>query len=305
MTESRLHSLQSAFLVKRGKNLKNNRKLDFSSKDKKDSKRFKSFIISFAAFVIILGGISLLMFMKSIDFNFGNLVSSSDDLTTEPVTESTTSPVVMEGQSEIVVICYSTDGNISFSFLVSTDIKKKTITVNSIPTDTTGDYNGTSAALSEHFKKSGAGAFVKAFESYSGIKADRYISIGELQFKNFVSKFKDIVVNVPSATDPKSSGGLSLNAGEQSLSADMFLKYLKYCDGTGKSAAFTSLLTTVFDSSHLGSMDNLFEYIVNNSQTDISIIDYTGEKDKLTEFINTQGEIKDGGVFVKEEKTDA
>ncbi|MBS7388740.1 MAG: hypothetical protein KIG33_00200, partial [Oscillospiraceae bacterium] len=72
-----------------------NRKLDFSSKDKKDSKRFKSFVISFAAFVVILGGISLLMFMKSIDFDFGNLVSSSDDFTTEPQTESTTSPVVM------------------------------------------------------------------------------------------------------------------------------------------------------------------------------------------------------------------
>ena len=79
--------MQSAFLVKDGEDLNKNRKLDFSSKDKKDSKRFKSFVISFAAFVVILGGISLLMFMKSIDFNFGNLVSSSDDLTTEPQTE--------------------------------------------------------------------------------------------------------------------------------------------------------------------------------------------------------------------------
>lgn len=305
MTESRLHSLQSAFLVKRGEILKNNRKLDFSSKDKKDSKRFKSFIISFAAFVIILGGISLLMFMKSIDFNFGNLVSSSDDLTTEPETESTTSPVVMEGQSEIVVMCYDTDNNVSFAFLVSTDIKKKTITVNTVPTDITGEYNGTFATLSEHFKKSGAGALVKAFESYSGITTDRYISIGELQFKNFVSKFKDVVVEVPSATDPRTSGGLSLNAGAQSLSADMYLKYLKYCGDSDKSAAFSSFLKTAFDSSHIGSMDNLFEYIVNNSQTDISIIDYTDEKDKLVEFVNTQGEIKDGGVFVKEEKKNA
>ena len=75
------------------------------------------------------------MFMKSIDFNFGNLVSSSDDLTTEPQTEATTSPVVMEGQSEIVLVCYDTENNVSFSFLISTDIKKKTITVNSIQND--------------------------------------------------------------------------------------------------------------------------------------------------------------------------
>lgn len=305
MTESRLHSLQSAFLVKRGENLKKNRKLDFSSKDKKDSKRFKSFIISFAAFVIILGGISLLMFMKSIDFDFGNLASSSDDKTTQPETETTTSPVIMEGRSEIVVMCYDSDGGVSFSFLVSTDIEKKTITVRSIPNGMTGESNGMTATLSEHFKKSGAGAFVKAFESSSGIKTDRYISIGELQFKNFVSKFKDITVDIPSATDPKASGGLMLNAGTQSLSADMFLKYLKYCGDSDKSAAFSSFLKTVFDPSHTGSMDNLFEYIVNNSQTDISIIDYTQEKDKLVEFVNTQGEIKDGGVFVKEEKTDA
>lgn len=297
--------MQSAFLVKDGEDLKKSRKLDFSSKDKKDSKRFKSFVISFAAFVVILGGISLLMFMKSIDFNFGNLVSSSDDLTTEPQTESTTSPVVMEGQSEIVLICYDTENNVSFSFLISTDIKKKTITVNSIQNDFTGSYNGITATLSDHFKKSGAGAFVKAFESYSGVKTDRYISIGELQFKSFASKFKDIVVDVPTATDPKTMGGLSLNAGTQSLSADMLLKYLKYCGYSEKASAFSSFLKTAFNASHIGAMDNLFEYIVNNSQTDISIIDYTGEKDKIAEFINTQGEINDGGVYSKEEKNNA
>ena len=79
--------MQSAFLVKDDEDLNKNRKLDFSSQDKKDSKRFKSFVISFAAFVLILGGISLLMFMKSIEFDFGNIVFSSDDFTQEYQTD--------------------------------------------------------------------------------------------------------------------------------------------------------------------------------------------------------------------------
>lgn len=280
--------------------MKKAKKLNFTSKEKKQTKRFRSFVISFAAFVIILGSVSLLMFMKSIDFNINNLVSSSEK-TTHSLSETETSSVLMQGESEILFICNNSNSEITFAFLLSTNFAENTVTVRAIPIDTSVNYNGSVDSLSAVYKKMGAVAFVKAFEDYSNIDVDKYIDAGELQFKNFASKFKDTVVNVPYEINPKDSGGLSLNSGEQSLTADMLLKYMKYTDLIGKSDAFSSLLSEMLANSHIGAIDNLFEYIVNNSNTDISIVNYTNEKDKISQMMNIGCSVESEGVFAVSE----
>ena len=53
------------------------RNLDFSSEKQAKQKKMRSFIIAFSSFVIILGTISVFIFMKSVDFNLNNLVQST------------------------------------------------------------------------------------------------------------------------------------------------------------------------------------------------------------------------------------
>lgn len=269
--------------------MKNDNKLNYSQKKANNPQKLKMFIISFAAFVVVLGTVSLLIFMKSLDFNIKNLVSSSDELTTEETTEESTQPISASGTSNIVVLCCNTEGELSFSFLVKTDYDNMKSDVVYIPTSISTMYDGNTSTITEHYKRSGADGFVKSFESYSGIAVDKYILVNETQFKTFVSKFKDITVTVPRKIDGAVADGLNLNKGKQNLTADLLLKYIKYIENKEKAKAFCNLLEVVFNKENEPKLDNLFAYLANNSQTNISIVDYTNQKNNIFAFIDVNG----------------
>lgn len=268
------------------------KRLDFSSEEKKNSKRMRYFIISFAAFIVVLGSISLLMFMKSLNFDLDNLKSSAGESTTETTSEQTSEAVEMVGRSNILFICAGSDNTLSFSFLIKSDMPEAQIKVYGISGDTVSAAGGASMPLSEHYKKFGAAGFRDAVKSAYGVNIDRYVKVNDSQFKSFASKTGDVTVNIPAAV---SSGGLSLDAGEQSLSSDLLLKYLKYCSENEKNSAFCDFLSTAFGKDNLNSMDKLFSYLANNSETDISIVDYTNRKDELSAFISSNGSIVPAG----------
>ncbi len=268
------------------------KKLDFSSNEKKNSKRIKYFIVSFAAFTVVLGSISLLMFMKTLDFDLGNLKSSALESTTEAESEQTSEIAEMSGKSNILFICADSDGGLLFSFLIKSNMPETRIEVYGISGSTVSEAGGVSLTFDGHYKKFGAAGLREAVKSAYSVNIDRYVKVSEAQFKSFVSKTGDITVNVPAAV---SSGGLSLDAGEQSLSSDLLLKYLKYCSEDEKNSAFCAFLSTVFGEDNLNSMDSLFSYLANNSETDISIVDFTNKKGELSAFINSGGNIVPAG----------
>ena len=48
-------------------------KLNFSSERQTKAKRTRAFVLSFVAFILVFGSVSLLVFMKSLDFDLQNL----------------------------------------------------------------------------------------------------------------------------------------------------------------------------------------------------------------------------------------
>ena len=90
--------------------------------------------------------------------------------------------------------------------------------------------------------------------------------------------------------DGQNSDGLILNKGPQNLTSDLLLKYIKYIDNAEKAKAFCNMLEVVFDDKNIESLDKLFAYLSNNSQSDISIIDFTEEKEKIRAFMIAEGE---------------
>ncbi len=276
------------------------KRLDFSSEEKKNSKRMKYFIISFAAFIVVLGSISLLMFMKSLNFDLDNLKSPAGESTTEATSEQTSEAVEMVGRSNILLICADSDDVLSFSFLIKSDMPEAQIKVYGISGDTVSAAGGSSVTFAEHYKKFGAAGLREAVKSAYGVNIDRYVKVSDSQFKSFASKTGDVTVNISAAI---SSGGLSLDAGEQSLSSDLLLKYLKYCSQDEKNSAFCSFLTTVLGKDNINSMDKLFSYLANNSETDISIVDYTNRKDEISAFISSGGSIVPAGDAVNAVET--
>ena len=265
-------------------------KLNYSRKNTEKSKKFRSFIISFIAFVIVLGAISLLMFMKSLNFNLKNLLPSSEESTSENTLQQSTPGQNLTGGISVAVLCGNTDGDLSFAFLIKSDYEKMKAEVVYIPITLTASYSGVTSSLNDHFKNSGVDSYVQAFEDYSGIDIDKYIFVNEVQFKNFMAKFKDVTVDIPQDINGGNSVGLILNKGPQNLTSDLLLKYIKYADNFEKTKAFCNMLSVVFEQKNSESLDKLFSYLANNSQTDISIIDFTDEKENINAFMSAQGE---------------
>lgn len=268
--------------------MKQNNKLNYSRKSAENRKNLKSFIISFAAFVLVLGAVSFVMFMKSINFDFKNIVSS-DELSTQAQQEESTQALPITGGLNIVVLCNNSDGDLSFSFLIKSNYETMTAEVAYIPVTLSASYNGVTSSLNSHFKKGGAQSCVNAFKEYSGIDVDRYILVNETQFKDFMAKFSDVTVRVPRKIDSNAAEGLNLNKGDQNLTSDLLLKYIKYIENAEKSKAFANMLSVVFEKKNTQSLEKLFTYLVNNSQTDISIIDFTAQKENIEAFMQAEG----------------
>ncbi|MBR0542216.1 MAG: LCP family protein [Clostridia bacterium] len=267
-------------------------KLDFSNERRRNSKRLRSFIIAFAAFVVVLGCVSLLMFMKALDFDIRNLISSAET-TTEAVSETTTEPVEIEGGSKIVFMCENSQKALSFVILVDTDFSTKTMTAYAVPLNLTVNIGNVSGNLNGHYTQYGVTGVQKAVEQATGVTVDRYIKVTESQLRSFLSKLEDVTVNIPRDVN---SNGLILNAGGQSLSAELFIKYMNYCDDAQKAYAFSEFLKVLFSEKHINTLDKLFSYAANNSETNITIVDYKTDAEKLSIFVAAQGEITFGDL---------
>ena len=263
--------------------------LSFIGEQKKKSKNLKHFIIAFSVFVILLGSVSVLMFMKNLNFDLSNVFSSAET-TTELTTEATTEPEPQTGSAKVLVFCENSEHTLDYVMLISCDYEQMKMTVLDIPVSTSVSYNGFDGSLNAYFTQYGATTLKDAVVNSLKLEADRYIKYNDSQFRNFLTKFEDVTVNVESAIDYPSDG-LILNAGEQALSADLYMKYLNYCDSYHKADAFSQFLKIVFSKQYAVKAESLFSYIANNSQTDLSIVDFKAHEDRLVAFSQSESEI--------------
>ena len=76
-----------------------------------------------------------------------------------------------------------------------------------------------------------------------------------------------------------------LDAGDQNLTSDLFCKYFLYADNSGKRDAAVSLLNALMTAKNVAAQDTLFNFIMNNTDTDISVVDYSKVSSALTLFV--------------------
>lgn len=265
--------------------MRKSKSLSFVGEQKKKSKNIKRFVIAFSVFVILLGSVSALMFMKHLNFDFNNIFSSAET-TTELTTEATTeAPETHEGTAKVLVFCENDEHTLDFVMLISCDYEKARMTVLDIPVTTSVSYNGFEGSLDKYYVNFGYSTFKDAVVSSLGVEADRFIKFNVSQFRSFLTKFEDVTVTLENPID-NPSDGLILDAGEQALNADLFIKYINYCDSYHKADAFSQFMKIVFSKEHSVKTESLFSYIANNSQTDITIVDFKAHEDRLLAFSN-------------------
>ncbi|MEG1550992.1 MAG: LCP family protein [Oscillospiraceae bacterium] len=269
-------------------------KLDFSSERQTKAKRMRSFIISFTAFVIVLGAISILMFYKSVNFDMSNIFNKNKSTTNDfSTTEETTILAELTGKSNLLFVCFDINNNISSAFIIKNNMEIKTISVYNLAPDAKYVFNDTSLTLNEHFVKNGISGMKLAVENQTKIKIDKYIKATETNFKKIIDKIGTVDVNIPFDINYKSNDfTLSLNSGVQNLSGDMLVKYLKISKDENSSKAFAAFLDKSFSKKTIEEQDALFYNLINLVDTDISVVDYSDKRNVISAFSNLSAESK-------------
>lgn len=254
------------------------RKNNIFNEKNKNNGSLKYFIIAFAVFIVALAAVSAFLFMRSIDYDFGNMINAETDSTSQSETEpeSTTYSVNdLSGKSCVLFICEDTSGKLQYAFSVDTDFGSKNMLVSVVDGADTAEYNGNSISYTDLYEKYRVAGVKEAFSSLN-IVAEKYVVFDKNAFLTFFSEFDGISVNVKENVDYKSdSFNLELDAGTQVLSADYLYKYLTVSNSQTRASVICDIVSGVLRPEYTEKSEHLFNKFVNSTKTDISVIDYS------------------------------
>ena len=247
--------------------------LNFASEKQKQKKRMHIFIVSFAVFVFVLGGASVLLFMDYMEYDFSNFGQESTEEQIETTLEDSAQDTPIELKTiHVLLTFYNQKKELTDLYLISLlSDKNPKITVQAM--DIQEKVQGES--LQDCFKNKGMNGLKTAVEAQNALHVDRYIKQSEVELKKTVNRIGNVVVNVPSSIHCNQKGlTLYLEAGPQNLTGDLFLKYLYYAKTPEKEMAIVNFIQTTLHALYK-SQDNqrLLNDLFNAVETDFSILD--------------------------------
>ena len=253
-----------------------------SAFDKKSSsKSLKYFILAFSLFIVILAVVSLVMLMDSIDYNFDNLTGKT---TTEPVEttdaieENQISLSELTGKSKILFVCEN-NKEFDFALLIETDFEKSSMHVSAYDKN---DIITENITFSQKYSDESVYGVKETLGYNLGTTIDKYIVCTRTEFREILSLFDNIYINVDVAVNYRSYDfNLELKAGKQVLSSDYIVKYLLVSDDNTRAKIMCDILNSVLVPQYSVNSQKLFNEFVNNCKTDISVIDYSEKIDDI------------------------
>lgn len=269
-------------------------KLNFASERQTRAKRLRAFVISFVAFILVFGTVSILVFMKSLDFNLDNLIRQPED-STEQSTDTTQAPTIAAApvNATTLFVCYGDDDVILQLSLVCTNAEENSIMVATLDPFTSVTVNSTGNTLQGWFQTTGINGLLQAVETNTQLKIDRYIKQSESNLKKVITKVGDITVDIPQAISYRGTDfSLFLESGQQKLTGDLFIKYLQYAGTEEQANAVCALLRQTLQSFTEENLDTMFNYIFNLSESNFSVMDYADTNGLVRVYLSMRGKIE-------------
>lgn len=247
----------------------------------------KYFVISFSVFILLLAGFSVVLFMRSLDYDISNLVENSSTTTTELTQgEETITYSVnnLSGKSNILFIIEEQDG-VDFLCVVSTDFDNKLMKVKCIDGGENVLYNGKTLRISSIYSTDYERGIKNFLLDDYGVNIDKYVIFDKKQFKEVLNLFDGFTIDVKNDVDYKSQDfKLSLSSGVQELSPDMTYKYLQISDNNTRESIICNVIRSVLVEIYINDSEDLFTSFVNSCKTDISVIDYSNSVETLKTY---------------------
>lgn len=269
-------------------------KLNFASERQTRAKRLRAFVISFVAFILVFGTVSILVFMKSLDFNLDNLIRQPQD-STEQSTDTTQAPTIAAApvNATTLFVCYGDDDVILQLSLVCTNAEENSIMVATLDPFTSVTVNSTGNTFQGWFQTTGINGLLQAVETNTQLKIDRYIKQSESNLKKVITKVGDITVDIPQAISYRGTDfSLFLESGQQKLTGDLFIKYLQYAGTEEQANAVCALLRQTLQAFTEENLDTMFNYIFNLSESNFSVMDYADTNGLVRVYLSMRGKIE-------------
>ena len=269
-------------------------KYGFDLQRKNKKRKTTAFICLFIAFVILLGSVSTFLLWRSLNYDFNNIFVKSDEesTTSVPETEKTDS-IVLQGDALFLVAVTSDDGKEArFINLIDVNLGDKTVRV--LPFDHTGKSKQIKSAYEKILLNNGIKELVSAIESDRQVDIDRYVHFTDSGYKSVFRALGEVTVRVNKDIEYDTPDMfLELKRGENTIAPEKVFKYMKYICETEKGYECSRLNAEIIVSSFeafynvekFNSADALFSKLINYCKSDISIVDYTENKDKIEYLI--------------------
>lgn len=269
-------------------------KYGFDLQRKNKKRKTTAFICLFIAFVILLGSVSTFLLWQSLNYDFNNIFVKSDEESTTSVPETErTDSIVLQGDALFLVAVTSDDGKEArFINLIDVNLGDKTVRV--LPFDHTGKSKQLKSAYEKILLNNGIKELVSAIESDRQVDIDRYVLFTDSGYKSVFRALGEVTVRVNKDIEYDTPDMfLELKRGENTIAPEKVFKYMKYICETEKGYECSRLNAEIIVSSFeafyniekFNSADSLFSKLINYCKSDISIVDYTENKDKIEYLI--------------------
>ena len=285
-------------------------KYGFDLQRKNKKRKTTALICVFITFVILLGSVSTFLLWRSLNYDFNNIFVKNDEesTTTVPTTERTDN-IVLQGDALFLVAVTSDDGKEArFINLIDVNLGEKTIRV--IPFDHTEKSKQHKSTYEKILLENGVKELVSSVESDRKVDIDKYVLFTDTGYKSVFRALGDVTVRVNKDIEYDTPDMfLELKRGENTIAPEKVFKYMKYICETEKGYESSRLNAGVIVSSFeafykiekFNSADALFSRLINYCKSDISIVDYTENKDKI-EYLMPKTSKEKLKVYVSEKE---
>lgn len=287
-------------------------KYGFDLQRKNKKRKTIALVCIFIAFVILLGSVSTFLLWRSLNYDFNNIfVKNDEESTTSIPTTEKTDNIVLQGDALFLVAVTSDDEKeVRFINLIDVNLSEKSVRV--IPFDHTRKSKQEKSAYEKILLQSGVKELVSAVERDNQVDIDRYVLFTDSGYKSVFRALGDITVRVNKDIEYDTPDMfLELKRGDNTIAPEKIFKYMKYICETEKGYECSRLNAEIVVSSFeafyniekFSSADTLFSKLINYCKSDISIVDYTENKDRI-EYLIPQTSKEKLKVYVSEKEID-
>lgn len=278
--------------------------INFAPEAENRRKRTPAYVTLIVVLCFVAFAVSVFVILAANDFDFGKALGAREAQETEAaetLTDEMSSTVnvstdISTAESVNFLFLCSSDTGLTFCQLISVDPAAGKVKIKPLALDYVLDAGGEQGALSEVFLRSSYARITEAFAA-KNVNISKYVHVTEDNFKRLIGILGGVSVRVEADCEVQIDAvKYTFTAGEQTMTADMFFRYMKYA-GSGEIAlrlqanATADVFRQYFTLENFNKGEKFFSSLINLVETDITAFDYSGAQDVLSSMLAGSCEI--------------